>query len=139
MKKFLRKFIHNKRALTPVLSELLLTVIAVAAMSVAASATYVITTNMRSSMSERVIVEDVWFQTAANRVTVYVCNVGTVDVSISNVYINHILYRVSITLKAASNVTSFTIQYSGLNLGDQAYIDIVTARGLHIADYYKVT
>jgi hypothetical protein len=139
MKKLLRKFIRNKRALTPVLSELLLTVIAVAAMSVATSATYVITTNMRSSMSERVIVEDVWFHTATNTVTVYIYNVGAVDVSISSVYINHISYRASVNLKAGSDVASFTIQYRGLILGNQAYIDIVTNRGLHIADYYKVT
>ena len=64
MKKLIKRFLCDKRAITPVLSSLLLTVVAVAAMAIATSATYVITTNLRENMSERVIVEDVWFNSA---------------------------------------------------------------------------
>jgi len=56
-----RRFLRNKRGVTPVLSNVLLTVVAVAAMSLAASATYVITDNLHQIMGERVIAEDVWF------------------------------------------------------------------------------
>jgi len=58
MAKRLQKFISDKRAITPVLSNLLLTVMAVAVMALATTATYVITTNLRETMSERVIIED---------------------------------------------------------------------------------
>ena len=134
MNHFLRKFLRNKRAVTPVLSELLLTVIAVAAMSAAASATYVITTNMRSNMSERMVTEDVWFNYATQCVDVSLFNVGKVDVSVTNVYINHTGIGVSLDLKVGEHKT-LSIPYDW-NSGDLCYIDIVTTRGLHIADYY---
>lgn len=135
MKNALRKFVRNKRAITPVLSELLLTVIAVAAMSVATSATYVITTNMRDNMNERVVVEDVWFNTATHTVDIYMFNVGKVDVSVTNGYINHTGAGVSFDLKVGEH-KALSIPYAWTS-GDLCYIDIVTTRGLHIADYYK--
>jgi len=67
MKRLMKIFL-NKRAITPVLSNLLLTVVAVAAMSIATTATYVITTNLRETMGERVIIEDVWFNHNRRRV-----------------------------------------------------------------------
>ena len=76
MKNLIKRFLRDKRAITPVLSHLLLTVVAVAVMSIATSATFVITTNLRETMSERVIVEDVWFNSATGTVDVYVHNVG---------------------------------------------------------------
>lgn len=51
MRIFWRRFLSDKRAITPVLSSLLLTVVVVAAMSIAISAGYVITTNMKETMS----------------------------------------------------------------------------------------
>ena len=135
MKNTLRRFLRNKRAITPVLSELLLTVIAVAAMSVATSATYVITTNMRGNMSERVVAEDVWFNDITNHTDVCLFNVGKVDVSIANVYINHTGVAVSFYLGLGEHKT-LSIPYNWTS-GDLCYIDIVTTRGLHIADYYK--
>ena len=47
--KRLKRLLLDKRAITPVLSHLLLTVIAVSVMSIATSATYVITTNLREN------------------------------------------------------------------------------------------
>ena len=76
MKKKFKQFLRDKRAITPVLSHLLLTVVAVAIMSLATSATFMITTNLRETMGERVIVEDVWFNSAAGTIDVYVSNVG---------------------------------------------------------------
>ena len=137
MKNLLSKFIRNKRAVTPVLSELLLTVLAVAAMSIATSATYVITTNMRSNMSERVVVEDVWFNNATQTVNIYLYNVGKVDATIANVYLNHSM------LASASQLRLETGQEGWLNVSctwqSRAlyYLDLVTSRGLHIADYYN--
>ena len=90
MKRFARRFMRNKRAITPVLSHLLLTVVAVAVMAIATSATFVITTNLRNNMSERVMVEDVWFHNATGTVDVYVHNVGKVSIEVSAVYVNHV-------------------------------------------------
>jgi hypothetical protein len=135
MGKLWRKFVRNKRAIAPVLSELLLTVIVVAAMSIAASATYVITSSMRENINERVVVEDVWFNTADQAVNIYLYNSGQVDVNIHNVYVNHVLYSVSFRL-GLQDEACLTLSPNWTQ-GEVYYIDIVTDRGNHIADYYK--
>jgi hypothetical protein len=127
----------DRRAITPVLSSLLLTVIAVAAMAIATTATYVVTTSLRDEMSERVIVEDIWFNGANHSVSTYLRNVGKVSVQISAVYINH-------------TAQLFTKPF-GLEIGESRwlnismapvpsalyYVDVVTSRGTHIVEYYK--
>jgi hypothetical protein len=128
---------RDKRAITPVLSSLLLTVVAVAAMAIATSATYVITTNLRENMSERVIVEDVWFNSATRTADVYLHNVGKVAIHVSNVYINHTSQPFDTPFRLELNGHDWlNITYSW-NSGDLCYIDIVTNRGTHIASYYK--
>jgi hypothetical protein len=128
---------RDKRAISPVLSSLLLTVVAVTAMAIATTATYVITTNLRDQMSERIIVEDAWFNNSTNSINIYLRNVGKVAVQISTVYVNH----------ASQNFTKpFNLQIGEnrwLNIsknwvsGALYYVDITTTRGTHIADYYK--
>ncbi|MEM2947270.1 MAG: hypothetical protein QXN96_03410, partial [Candidatus Bathyarchaeia archaeon] len=80
----------DKRAITPVLSNLLLMVVAVAAMSIAAATTYVITTNLRETMGERLIIEDIWFNnvTGTRQINIYLRNVGKSPIRVSTVYIN---------------------------------------------------
>jgi hypothetical protein len=133
----LPNILKNKRAITPVLSSLLLTVVAVAAMAIATSATYVISTNLRESMSERVILEDVWFNNFTASIDIYVRNVGKVAVYISALYVNH--------------TSQYFTEPFGLEIGEHRwlniseswapeglfYIDILTTRGTHIAAYYK--
>jgi len=58
-----RRLLWDRRGITPVLSNVLLMAIAVAGMSIAITATYVITNNLRETMGERFTVEDVWFKT----------------------------------------------------------------------------
>lgn len=126
----------DKKGITPVLSSLLLTVVAVAAMAIATTATYVITTNLRDEMSERVVVEDVWFN-SANATSVYIRNTGKVAVHISTVYINHTSqpFTKPFNLEIGEN--------RWLNISRNwvsnalYYIDITTTRGTHFADYYK--
>jgi FlaG/FlaF family flagellin (archaellin) len=138
VKKFVKRFLRDKRAITPVLSHLLLTVVAVAIMSLATSATFVITTNLRQTMGERVVVEDVWFNNATGTVDVYLRNVGKADIQVSNVYVNHVSWSFN------GNASSLQVNKQGLlkiafswNPGEAYYIDIVTKRGTHIAEYYK--
>jgi FlaG/FlaF family flagellin (archaellin) len=138
VKKIFKRFLRDKRAITPVLSHLLLTVVAVAIMSLATSATFVITTNLRQTMGERVVVEDVWFNSDVGTVDVYVRNVGKADIQVSNVYVNHVLQSFN------GNATSLQVNKQGLlniafswDSGEAYYIDIVTKRGTHIAEYFK--
>ena len=76
------RFLQNRKGITPILSNLLLTIIAVAAMSIATTATYVITTNLRETMSERIIVEDLWF-TPPDRIGIYIRNIGKVNFTLN--------------------------------------------------------
>ncbi|MCW4017454.1 MAG: hypothetical protein NWF00_02025 [Candidatus Bathyarchaeota archaeon] len=135
MKTFLKKFLRDKRAITPIVSELLLIVIAVAAMSVATTATYVITNNLRDNMNERVVVEDVWFNGGTQTIDLYFFNVGTVEISISHVYINHTGVSTAFSLDSnEGGLLSLSYVWSS---GQVYYIDAVTNRGTHVAGYYK--
>lgn len=130
-----RRFFRDKRAITPVLSNLLLTVVAVAAMSIAATTTYVVTTNLKETMSERVVIEDLWFNNS--HISVYLRNVGKVAVHVSAVYVNH-------TSQSFTSPFSLEIgEHGWLNIsyswasGSLYYVDVVTTRGTHFGGYYK--
>jgi hypothetical protein len=132
----IRKLLHDKHAITPVLSSLLLTVVAVAAMALATTATYVITTNLRDNMSERVVIEDLWFN-QTSRVDVYLRNVGKVAIHVSAVYINHTPQDFNSTFNLEINAHGWLIiPYSWVS-GGVYYVDIVTTRGFHVGGYYK--
>ncbi|MEM2099136.1 MAG: hypothetical protein QXU99_05280 [Candidatus Bathyarchaeia archaeon] len=129
------RLLRDRCALTPVLSSLLLTVIAVAAMAIATSATYLITANLKDNMSERVAVEDVWFIDGA--VKVYVHNVGKVSISVSNVYVNHEQVVINPPFRLGLGKHGWLNLEYNWSSGETYYIDIVTSRGTHIADYYE--
>jgi len=128
------KMWRNKRAITPVLSNVLLMVIAVAGMSIAITATYVITGNLRETMGERFIVEDVWFRTGT--IAIYLRNTGKASTDFGAVYIDY----------AAQSFTSLHLEpldHGWLNVtftwtaNTVYYIKIVTSRGTQVADYFK--
>jgi hypothetical protein len=136
-RKLLGRFIQDRRAITPVLSNLLLTVVAVAAMALATTATFIITTNMRETMSERIIIEDVWFNNSTGNIDVYLRNIGKVAVHVSGVYVNH---------TSQYYMTPFDLEiseYKWLNISqswassDVYYVNIVTTGGTHVGDYYE--
>jgi len=137
VKKLFKRFLRDKRAITPVLSHLLLTVVAVAIMSIATSATFVITTNLRETMGERVIVEDVWFNSATGTVDVYMRNVGKADLQVSGVYVNHVGQSFNGPFRLEVNKHGWLRIACSWASGESYYIDIVTKRGTHIASYYK--
>ena len=127
------KLLRNGRAITPVLSSLLLTVIAVAGMSIAITATYVITDGLHDSMGERIIVEDVWF--TADQISIYVRNVGKVSINVASVYVN----------RTSQSFMAFELEqgtHGWLNVTynwnpNSVYeIKFVTRRSTNIVDYY---
>ncbi len=130
----MRQLSKNKRGVTPVLSNVLLTVVAVAAMSLAASATYVITDNMRQIMGERVISEDVWFNSEG--ISIYLRNTGKVAITVSSTYVNF-------TSQPFTPLTLEVGEHRWLNVtfswnADSLYhISVVTSRGTKIVDYYR--
>ena len=128
---------RDKRAITPVLSSLLLTVIAVAGMSIATSATYVITANLRETMSERVAAEDVWFNPATNTIDVYLRNVGKVNIHVQSVYVNHTSQPFNTPFNLELNEDGWLTIFYTWTSGNLYYIDIVTNRGTHIASYNR--
>ena len=137
MARKLRRFFHDKRAITPVLSNLLLMVVAVAAMTIATTATYVITTNLRETMGERLIAEDLWFN-PSGCISIYILNVGKTSIQVSAVYVNHTKYSFAPTpfILEVSEHGWLNVSCSWVS-GNIYYVDIVTKRGYHVADYYK--
>jgi hypothetical protein len=128
-----RKLSRNKRAITPVLSSLLLTVIAVVGMSLAISATYVITDGLHNNMGERLIVEDVWF--TPGQVVAYLRNVGKVAITVDAVYVNQV-GQSFMSLELEQNKHDWLIIPYDWS-PDTAYeLKIVTKRGTQVVDYY---
>jgi hypothetical protein len=102
-------------------------------MSIAVSATYVITENLHDNMGERLIVEDVYFTTG--QVSMYLRNVGKVSVKIASVYVD----------RTSQSFTSLELeqdQHGWLNVtyswsADSVYeIKVVTGRGTKVVDFY---
>ena len=130
----MRKILRDRKGITPVLSNVLLMMIAVGAMSIAITATYVITGNLRETMGERFVVEDVWFTTG--KIAIHLLNVGKMRIKVVSVYVNHTSQSVTaLELDVGGhgwlNVTQSWISNSAY------YINIVTTRGTKVADYYR--
>jgi len=128
-----RKLSRNRRGVTPVLSSLLLTIIAVAGMSIAITATYVITDELHDSMGERLIIEDVWF--TPDQVSLYLRNVGKVSVEVVSVYLNRTDQSFTALELEEDSHCWLHVKYSWSV--DSVYeIKVVTMRGTNVADYY---
>ena len=129
----MRKLSRNSKGITPVLSSLLMTVIAVAGMSIAITATYVITDGLHDNMGERLIVEDVWF--TSGQVSLYLRNVGKVSIKVAAVYINRISQSFTPLELEQGKHGWLNVIYSWS--ADSAYeIKVVTGRGTNVVDYY---
>ena len=130
----IKRFLRNKRGITPVLSNILLTVLAVAAMSLAASATYVITDNMRQIMGERIVAEDVWFNSEG--FSIYLRNIGKVAFTVSSVYLDFTSMDFTpLTLEAGEHGW-LNVTYSW-SASESYHINVVTERGTKIADHFR--
>ena len=132
-----KQFFKDKRAVTPVLSHLLLTIVAVSIMSLVTSATFIITTNLRETMGERLLVEDVWFEQDSGEVNIYVRNVGRVTIQVAAIYVNKVgqLFNSPFNLEINENKW-LKADFDWLS-GESYYVDILTNRGTHVASYYK--
>ena len=131
----MRKLSRNRRGITPVLSSLLMTVIAVAGMSMAITATYVITDGLHDNMGERFIVENVWFTGDNDQISLYLRNVGKVSIKVAAVYVNR-------TDQPFTPLELEQGKHGWLNvthdwITDSVYeVKVVTRRGTQVVDYY---
>ena len=128
------KLWRSKKAITPVLSNVLLLVIAVAGMSISITATHVITGNLRETMGERFIVEDVWFRPGG--ISVYLRNTGKTRINVAAVFVDYIMQSFnSLELEPLEHGwTNLTCSW----IVDRVYhVKIVSSRGTQVADYYK--
>jgi len=128
------KVFRSKKAISPVLSNLLLTVIAVSAMSLATTATYVISNNLRDIMGERFTLEDVWFN--SGKICVYLRNTGKVSIEISRVYVNSTPYSFTPLKLEVKGHGWLNVSCSWIS-GHLYHINIVTNRGSKVADYFR--
>jgi E3 ubiquitin-protein ligase DOA10 len=128
------KLWRNKKAITPVLSNVLLLVIAVAGMSISITATYVITGNLRETMGERFIVEDVWFRPGG--ISIYLRNTGKTRISAAGIYVDYITQSfTSLQLEPLEHGwTNMTYTWMPNTV---YYLKVITSRGTQVADYYK--
>lgn len=124
----------DKRGITPVLSNLLLMVIAVSAMAIAITATYVITGNLHDIMGERFIIEDVWFKTG--EIAVYLRNTGKTPIETVAVYVNHTAQSFTAVKLAPGDHGWLYITYSW-NPNSIYHINIATTGGTQVSDYYR--
>ncbi len=131
------RFLRGRRGVTPVLSNLLLTVVAVAAMSIATTATYVITTNLKETMSERIIIEDLWFNNSTGTISVYMRNVGKVAIHVSVAYLNHTSQPFTSPFTLEIGEHGWLYISCSWTSGSPHYVDIVTTRGTHVEGYYN--
>lgn len=130
----MKGFLKNTKAITPVLSNVLLMLIAVAGMSIAITASYIITGNLHDVMGERFIVEDVWF--TSGEINIYLRNTGKVSITIADVYVNH----------TSQTSTALTLEVEGHGWLNVTYawsantvyhINVVSSRGTQVVDYYR--
>jgi len=130
----MKRLLRNKKAITPVLSNVLMMFIVVAGMSIAITATYVITTNFHDIMGERFLVEDVWFRTGG--ISVYLRNTGKVSIRFSSVFVNNTAQSFTSLELDATRHGWLNITYSW-TASNVYYIKVVSSRGTQVANYYK--
>jgi len=130
----MKRFLKNAKALSPVLSNVLLMLIAVAGMSIAIAASYVITGNLHDTMGERFIVEDVWFTTG--EIAIYIRNTGKVSISIAAVYVNHTSQSFTALIMEIGGHGWLNVTYAW-SANMVYHINIVSSRGTQVVDYYR--
>ena len=108
-------------------------VIAVAAMTIAIAATYVITDNLHDTMGERFIIEDVWFTTG--KISIYLRNVAKVSMKIAAVYINHTSQSFSATELEEDKHDWLNVTYTWTS-GSVCLLKVITSKGTKVVDYY---
>ena len=88
----MRRFVKAKRGISPIVSSLLMLLVVVIAFSTVLGYTNNFISAQRANtleyIRERLVVEDIWFR-LNNTISIYVANVGTVPLQITEVLVNN--------------------------------------------------
>ena len=131
----MRRVLWDRRGITPVLSNVLLMAIAVAGMAIAITATHVITNNLRETMGERFVIEDVWFR-SGGEISIYVRSTGKMPIEVAAVYVNYTAQSFTSLELDVGNHGWLNVTYSWDSVSVY-HIRVVTSRGIQVADYFK--
>ncbi len=122
----MRRLFRNKKALSPVISTILMIMVVMVGMSVVFSSVVIYADNYRagvgSSVLESLTIEDIWLHTDTNGakvVDLWIYNVGSIPVNLKAIYVN----------TAALDVT-FTVSYPPS--GAATVNDVVPTNALNI-------
>jgi hypothetical protein len=88
-------------------------------------------------MSERVIIEDLWFNNSTQSIDVYLRNVGQVAIQVSGVYVNHTSQSFAGPFRLEIGEHRWFSIPQNWTSGSTYYVDIVTTRGTHVRDYFE--
>jgi hypothetical protein len=132
-----KRLFNEKCGVTVVLSSLLLTVVAVAVMAIATTATYVITNNLRDTMSERAVIEDIWFNNQTDTIDIYVRNIGKTAIEVTALYVNHTSQAFAKPFTLEIGQHAWLNIYEAWDSGSLYRIDIITTRGTHVEEYSR--
>lgn len=146
---------RRRRGVSPIIADLLMVVIVVTAMTGVLMwvMTQVTTSPTREAPAERFIIEDVWFTNITGsspsdmgNITIYVRNVGKVDVEIDLVMVNGTSKPFSVNGATVDNLLSLTVgegNYIYVNStwssGSWYYIQMASKRGNEFAAMYNAT
>ena len=143
----LRQTLENKRGISEVVSAILLMGIVVSAMVLLLNATFtwaglyqsytgVAISSREDRLRERFVIEDVWYRN--NGTWIYVSNVGEVDVTLVNVYIDHEPQSTTnLPLKLTPGDGGW-VKVSAVYSSGTHYIVVVSERGNKVEGYWKV-
>jgi len=133
---FMKKFVQAKRGISPIVSALLMLLITVIAFgTVLGYVNNFISAqrdNTLATIRERLVVEDIWFH-LNNTISIYVANVGTVPLQITEVRVNNenVDINPSPLKLSRSELGEARFSYSWIS-GSEYDFTIITEGGYHI-------
>ena len=139
----MKRLLRSRRAVSPVIAAVLMIMITVVGMSVlfAFFVNYArdFQLGRGSAVLESLVIENVWVHEDSDTVDIWVYNVGKVDFTITDVYINdfHVVetgLQVKVDVGEHGNFT--VTSASSLNVAVPPLVKVVTARGSAVEGRY---
>jgi len=131
-----KRFVEAKRGISPIVSSLLMLLVTVIAFGVVLGYTNSFISAQRANtlanIRERLVVEDIWFRLNGT-ISIYVANVGTVPLQITEVLVNSENVDISPSSLKLSRFELGEVRFSISWLSGSEYsFTIITKGGYHI-------
>jgi flagellin-like protein len=133
----MKKLRLNRKGVSPVIAELLMVAIAVAASLLVTSMAYSWVNQQRNHgmqvVNERLIAEDVWFRNTTEptkNITLFITNVGRTDLQVSYVLVNETEQWEGAEYIRMGETRTFNVTLESVWVRDREYIiTVITERG----------